>query len=157
MISRYERQNDDSFSFLKQQLDRIESRPQCSLCIQFLNHPRGWFQIGCIKIWSVNWIWNPEGKRIWINGDGFKSVVSKSSPSIGFEIGRETLYLNPSRRQSSRLILCNRKRFRCLSPAKQVLPIIPIVVGSVSNLYKNQSHHWMFCTITHRCCTITHH
>ena len=33
MISRYERQNGNSFSFLKQQLDRIESRPQFSLCI----------------------------------------------------------------------------------------------------------------------------
>ena len=68
MISRYERQNDDSFSFLKQQLDRIESRPQFSLCIQFLNHPRGWFQIGCIKILSVNWIGNPEGNEFESTG-----------------------------------------------------------------------------------------
>ena len=51
MISRYERQNDNSFSFLKQELDRIESRPQFFL---MYSDPRGWFQIICIKQLNLN-------------------------------------------------------------------------------------------------------
>jgi len=66
MISRYERQNDNSFSFLKQELDRIESRPQFFL---MYSDPRGWFQIICIKQLNLNL----GGKWIWIRCIGIRS------------------------------------------------------------------------------------